>query len=78
MITGRLPLYNDIVWAKWGAYRWWPALVLHPSFVPDNIEKVSNRCICNECYLSVFPIFFTEIHLCTEIGSYKLLLIIAR
>ena len=45
MITGRLPLYNDIVWAKWGAYRWWPALVLHPSFVPDNIEKVSKRCI---------------------------------
>ena len=51
-VAGRLPLYNDIVWAKWGAYRWWPALVLHPSFVPDNIEKVgwaTNP--CNECNL---------------------------
>ena len=40
--SGRLPLYNDILWAKWGAYRWWPALVLHPTLVPDNIEKVIN------------------------------------
>ena len=41
--SGRLPLYNDIVWAKWGAFRWWPALVLHPSNVPDNIEKVKHQ-----------------------------------
>ena len=38
--SGRLPLYDDVIWAKWGAWRWWPALVLHPSNVPDNIEKV--------------------------------------
>ena len=38
--SGRLPLYNDVVWAKWGVYRWWPAYILHPSNVPDNIQKV--------------------------------------
>lgn len=38
--TGRMPLYGEIIWAKLGVYRWWPARVLHPSEVPANIENL--------------------------------------
>jgi len=31
------------VWIKLGNYRWWPARVLHPSNVPDNIEKLKHQ-----------------------------------
>ena len=31
---------NDIVWAKWGSYRWWPAQVLAPANIPDNVERL--------------------------------------
>ncbi len=37
-------MYNDIVWAKLGSYRFWPALILPPNKVPDNLmDKVHNR-----------------------------------
>lgn len=36
---GRLPLYNSIVWARVGAYRWWPALVMHESSIPMKVLK---------------------------------------
>ena len=42
-VSGRMPLYNDLAWIKLGAYRWWPARVLHPSNVPDNIEKLKHQ-----------------------------------
>ncbi|XP_054259007.1 histone-lysine N-methyltransferase NSD2 [Macrosteles quadrilineatus] len=35
--TGRFPLYGEIVWVKLGIYRWWPAEILYPSQIPDNI-----------------------------------------
>ena len=38
-----MPLYNDLVWIKLGNYRWWPARVLHPFYVPDNIEKLKHQ-----------------------------------
>ncbi|XP_047737165.1 uncharacterized protein LOC108680821 isoform X3 [Hyalella azteca] len=41
-INGKLPVYGDIVWAKIGAYRWWPGQVLHPRFIPDNIENLKH------------------------------------
>uniref|UniRef100_A0A914W908 Histone-lysine N-methyltransferase NSD2 n=1 Tax=Plectus sambesii TaxID=2011161 RepID=A0A914W908_9BILA len=37
---GRFPMYNDIVWAKYGKYRWWPSLVLHPLEIPDRIDNL--------------------------------------
>lgn len=35
--TGRFPLYNEVLWVKLGTYRWWPALSLFPSEIPDNV-----------------------------------------
>ncbi|PNF15991.1 hypothetical protein B7P43_G04630, partial [Cryptotermes secundus] len=38
--TGRFPLYGEIVWVKLGAYRWWPAQILYPSQIPENIQNL--------------------------------------
>lgn len=35
--SGRLPLYDEIVWVKLGSFRWWPALILFPNEVPPNV-----------------------------------------
>lgn len=35
--TGRFPLYGEVVWAKIGAYRWWPSLVVPPNNIPVNL-----------------------------------------
>ena len=40
---GKMPLYNDLVWVKLGAYRWWPSKVVHPVNLPPNIEKLSHQ-----------------------------------
>ena len=37
--AGLLPRYNDIVWVKCGAYRWWPARIVDPEEIPDNILR---------------------------------------
>ena len=50
--SGRLPLYNDVVWVKLGAYRWWPALVLLPTNVPDNVERVNIFFVTSIIYLT--------------------------
>ncbi|GLH06500.1 Probable histone-lysine N-methyltransferase Mes-4 [Gryllus bimaculatus] len=41
--TGRYPLYGEVVWVKLGAYRWWPAQILFPNQVPDNIENLTHK-----------------------------------
>lgn len=41
--TGRLPLYGEMVWAKIGSCRWWPAIVLPPTSIPDNVEVVKHE-----------------------------------
>lgn len=41
--SGRMPLYNEVVWVKLGHYRWWPAVVLHPTKVPGNIERMKHE-----------------------------------
>lgn len=38
--TGRYPLFGEIVWVKLGQYRWWPARILFPSEVPENVNKI--------------------------------------
>lgn len=35
--SGKLPLYNDIVWAKLGRFRLWPALVVPPPNIPESL-----------------------------------------
>ncbi|KAH8243185.1 hypothetical protein KR032_005238, partial [Drosophila birchii] len=35
--SGRMPLYGEIVWAKFNNFRWWPAIILPPTEVPRNI-----------------------------------------
>ncbi|XP_067008061.2 histone-lysine N-methyltransferase NSD2 [Anabrus simplex] len=41
--TGRFPLYGEVVWVKLGAYRWWPALILFPNQIPENIMNLPHR-----------------------------------
>lgn len=37
--SGRMPLYNEIVWARYGLFRFWPAITVPPPKVPENIEQ---------------------------------------
>ena len=53
MVTFRLN--KKVVWVKLGAYRWWPAKVLHPTEVPDNIEQLKHQ-------MGEFPIKFLGSH----------------
>lgn len=41
--NGKFPMYGDVVWVKLGLYRWWPGQVLHPRFIPDNIENLPHQ-----------------------------------
>lgn len=41
--TGRYPLYGEIVWAKIGSCRWWPAVVVPPSEIPDTVLAVKRE-----------------------------------
>ncbi|XP_061506543.1 nuclear receptor binding SET domain protein [Anopheles gambiae] len=41
--SGRLPLYNEIVIAKMGSFRWWPALTLPPSEIPQNMLQLRHK-----------------------------------
>uniref|UniRef100_A0A182JWZ4 Histone-lysine N-methyltransferase n=1 Tax=Anopheles christyi TaxID=43041 RepID=A0A182JWZ4_9DIPT len=41
--SGRLPLYNEIVIAKLSNFRWWPALTVPPSEVPQNVLQLRQR-----------------------------------
>lgn len=37
--SGRHPLYGEIVWGKWGSYRWWPSIILPPIGIPDTMRN---------------------------------------
>ncbi|KAK7065598.1 Histone-lysine N-methyltransferase, H3 lysine-36 and H4 lysine-20 specific, partial [Halocaridina rubra] len=41
--NGKFPIYGDVVWVKLGLYRWWPGQVLHPRYIPDNIENLPHQ-----------------------------------
>ncbi|XP_076040587.1 histone-lysine N-methyltransferase NSD2-like isoform X2 [Oratosquilla oratoria] len=41
--NGKFPIYGDVVWVKLGTYRWWPGQVLHPRYIPDNIENLPHQ-----------------------------------
>ncbi|XP_075224627.1 nuclear receptor binding SET domain protein isoform X2 [Lycorma delicatula] len=40
--TGRFPLYGEVVWVKLGSYRWWPAQILFPYQIPENIQNLAH------------------------------------
>lgn len=41
--TGKFPLYNEVLWVKLGLYRWWPAVSLFPSEIPDNVMSLPHK-----------------------------------
>ena len=42
-MAGILPRFGDIVWVKCGNYRWWPAKIVHPEELPENIYKKNHE-----------------------------------
>lgn len=47
--SGRLPLYGEIVWAKYGFHKWWPAIIVPPWQIPANVLRSSQTnyfCVC--------------------------------
>ncbi|XP_037089541.1 histone-lysine N-methyltransferase NSD2-like [Pollicipes pollicipes] len=38
--SGRFPLYGEVVWVKLGFYRWWPAMVVPPNDIPENLLQM--------------------------------------
>ncbi|CRK86252.1 CLUMA_CG000004, isoform A [Clunio marinus] len=58
---GRLPLYNTIVWARVGNYRWWPGLVMPAFILPEQIMKCqrSEREFCVRFFGSYDYYWFT-------------------
>ncbi|XP_066151969.1 uncharacterized protein NSD isoform X2 [Euwallacea fornicatus] len=41
--SGRFPLYDEIVWVKLGHFRWWPAIILFPNEIPENVTAVRHQ-----------------------------------
>ncbi|XP_060527554.1 histone-lysine N-methyltransferase NSD2 isoform X2 [Cylas formicarius] len=41
--SGRFPLYDEIMWVKLGSYPWWPALILFPNEVPENVRILKHQ-----------------------------------
>lgn len=41
--TGRFPLYGEIVWAKMGSCRWWPAVTVPPAEIPATVLAVKRE-----------------------------------
>ncbi|KAL7395754.1 hypothetical protein ABVT39_022564 [Epinephelus coioides] len=41
--AGKRPRIKDILWVKWGRYRWWPAEVCLAKDVPNNILRLKHE-----------------------------------
>uniref|UniRef100_UPI00358F2462 histone-lysine N-methyltransferase NSD3-like isoform X1 n=1 Tax=Myxine glutinosa TaxID=7769 RepID=UPI00358F2462 len=52
---GRKPRYRDIVWVKFGSFRWWPAEICPPRAVPSNIQALQHG-------IGEFPVRFFGSH----------------
>lgn len=65
---GHLPLYNTIVWARVGNYRWWPGLIMHDSVLPESVLKTkkADREFCIRFFGSYDYFWFT----CERVFSY--------
>lgn len=68
---GRLPLYNTIVWARVGAYRWWPGLIMPNNFLPESVLKNQkhDREFCVRFFGSYDYFWFTCERILTYDGS---------
>lgn len=47
--SGKLPLYGEVVCAKLGSHKWWPAIIVPPWLVPDRINRLQKKnyfCVC--------------------------------
>lgn len=40
--SGRLPLYGELVWVRFGTHRWWPSLIIPPTETPLNIRRMKH------------------------------------
>uniref|UniRef100_A0A8D8XI86 Histone-lysine N-methyltransferase, H3 lysine-36 and H4 lysine-20 specific n=1 Tax=Cacopsylla melanoneura TaxID=428564 RepID=A0A8D8XI86_9HEMI len=47
---GRFPLYGEVVWVRYGHFRWWPGQILFPEEIPDNL--------ISKCEVGVFVVYF--------------------
>ncbi|XP_037036081.1 probable histone-lysine N-methyltransferase Mes-4 [Bradysia coprophila] len=49
-LNGQHPVYGDIVWAKLYTYAWWPAMIVPPHCIPENIRTDEHLphdiCVC--------------------------------
>lgn len=45
------PRYGDVVWVKFGVYRWWPAQICYPDEIPERILNLTHS-------LCEFPVMF--------------------
>ncbi|XP_077589499.1 histone-lysine N-methyltransferase, H3 lysine-36 specific-like [Stigmatopora nigra] len=41
--AGKRPRFKDILWVKWGRYRWWPAEVCLVKDIPNNILRLKHE-----------------------------------
>uniref|UniRef100_A0A1A8U6X3 Histone-lysine N-methyltransferase, H3 lysine-36 specific n=1 Tax=Nothobranchius furzeri TaxID=105023 RepID=A0A1A8U6X3_NOTFU len=41
--AGKKPRIKDILWVKWGRYRWWPAEVCLTKDVPNNVLRIRHE-----------------------------------
>jgi histone-lysine N-methyltransferase NSD2 len=53
-LHGRRPLYGQIVWAKVGGYRWWPAQVCLPCSLPTRATLRHHQCQVGEFLVQFF------------------------
>ncbi|KAI5716192.1 hypothetical protein M8J76_002500 [Diaphorina citri] len=51
---GRFPLYGEVVWVRYGHFRWWPGQILFPEEIPDNL--------ISKCEVGVFVVYFFGTH----------------
>lgn len=47
--------YGDVIWIKFGSYRWWPSMISHPNTVPENIMNLPHT-------RGDFPVYFFGSH----------------
>ncbi|CAG9828925.1 unnamed protein product [Diabrotica balteata] len=41
--SGRLPLYDEVVWVKLGNYKWWPSLIIFPNEIPPKVQSTKHH-----------------------------------
>ncbi|KNC70819.1 hypothetical protein SARC_16651, partial [Sphaeroforma arctica JP610] len=66
---GKIPLVDDVVFAKLGNFRWWPAKILDRDNLADNMERKTRTNAC-------VPVYFFGSHdmswmPCNHMTSYR-------